>query len=537
MASPELHHHPGLPGAAYRSEFAFGLMSFALPGFLATMLIAVGALGVGWLPLDTEIVDLGVVETMRTTTAGMWLSRLMVLVGVGLLLQTWLVMGSDLMSGLRLSFKTQSAVLFAWAAPLLLAPPLFSRDVYAYLAQGRLISEGIDPYGDGGVSQLPGWFVEGVDPMWGETPAPYGPLWLMTSSWIADFADNYVYLAVLLFRLLAVAGVIGMLWLVPRLAEQHGIDPGKAVWLAVLNPLVIMHFVAGGHNDSLMVAFLLAAFWFAGRNQIAAGAAMVALATSVKPIAFVALPFIGIAKRPRDWTWPQRIWDWIYVSLIAGGVFLVTALVANLGFGWLTALGTPGEVKTWLSPMTAIGMTAGGVFQWLDLAETNEVAVQVFRSIGLLISGALVTYLALKPQGRSPARDAGLALLVIVALGPVVQPWYLLWILPLLVATGLREWQLRATIIVTAAMTIHAMVDGSATSDGLFDLSSGLAVVFAFVLVIGVLVASPRERRLVFAKNGTAGLLPDTPERREAAESRIIGPPRAEADPKESLPV
>ena len=97
MASPELHHHPGLPGAAYRSEFAFGLMSFALPGFLATMLIAVGALGVGWLPLDTEIVDLGVVETMRTTTAGMWLSRLMVLVGVGLLLQTWLVMGSDLM--------------------------------------------------------------------------------------------------------------------------------------------------------------------------------------------------------------------------------------------------------------------------------------------------------------------------------------------------------------------------------------------------------------------------------------------------------
>src|SRR5262249_24301776 len=37
-------------------------------------------------------------------------------------------------------------VLIWWVAPLVLAPPMFSRDIYSYLAQGALVGHGLDAY-------------------------------------------------------------------------------------------------------------------------------------------------------------------------------------------------------------------------------------------------------------------------------------------------------------------------------------------------------------------------------------------------------
>src|SRR3712207_9594407 len=33
-----------------------------------------------------------------------------------------------------------------WAVPLALAPPMFSKDVYSYLAQSAIFARGLDPY-------------------------------------------------------------------------------------------------------------------------------------------------------------------------------------------------------------------------------------------------------------------------------------------------------------------------------------------------------------------------------------------------------
>ena len=41
-----------------------------------------------------------------------------------------------------------------WALPLLLAPPMASRDVYSYACQGHLFANGLNPY-EAGVATLP----------------------------------------------------------------------------------------------------------------------------------------------------------------------------------------------------------------------------------------------------------------------------------------------------------------------------------------------------------------------------------------------
>ena len=71
-------------------------------------------------------------------------------------------------------------------------------------------------------------------------------------------AGTHAFFGALLFRLIALTGVALMVVYLPRLAHAHGIDPPKAVWLALLNPLVLMHFVAGAHNDALMVGLMVA---------------------------------------------------------------------------------------------------------------------------------------------------------------------------------------------------------------------------------------------------------------------------------------
>jgi hypothetical protein len=110
-------------------------------------------------------------------------------------------------------------------------------------------------------------------------------------------------------------------------------------------------------------------------------------------------------------------------------------------------------------------------------------------------------------------------------LGPVVQPWYLLWALPLLAATGLTGTQLRAAMIVSTILVLHGMVESNATADTLVDFfRDGLAAVFALAMVGVVLVSSPGERRLLLGDPVDRGIRPRTSEARQRAGALVIQP-------------
>lgn len=493
---------------------------FGLPGLVAGGMLAIGSLGIGWLPLRTGIIDIPVVESLRATGPGLLLSHILVFAAIALLLQTWLVLGRTLIdpTAARIGVGDLVAIITMWSAPLLIAAPMFSRDAYSYYAQGRLMLEGYDPYSTG-VAVLPGWFQDGVDPMWAETPTPYGPLFLLLSRGVADFSLGQPALAALVFRLLAVLGVILLLIYLPRLAFAHGIDPARAVWLAVANPLVILHFVAGAHNDALMIGLVVMGLTWAVERRLIPASIVIALAVSVKPIALLALPFVGLIWAGRRAGWWDRIRAWIVTGVTAGGAFAVTALLAGVGLGWLSALGTPGEVRTWLSPPTAIGMFLGGVAQTIGLAETNDAFVLVIRLIGMVAAIAIVAWLILGPWRRSPVRNAAWAFLAVVLLGPVVQPWYLLWILPLFAATGVPPRALRWIIVATAGFCVHAMSESLATADTIFDINDGLGIVIAIIIVVAILLISPRERNLILSGASAAGMVPvDAPAQARARQ-------------------
>jgi len=135
-----------------------------------------------------------------------------------------------------------------------------------------------------------------VDKLWADVTSPYGPLFLWMAAVNATVVRHDELLAVVGFRLLALVGVVMIGIFVPRLARSYGRDPSVAFVLAVLNPLVLLHLIAGAHNDALMLGFLLAGLWFAREGRPVVGVLLCTIGAMIKIPAFVGVVYIG-------WSW------------------------------------------------------------------------------------------------------------------------------------------------------------------------------------------------------------------------------------------
>jgi alpha-1,6-mannosyltransferase len=113
----------------------------------------------------------------RVATNARFLGVMLVYVGVALMIGSWFEIVRTVRRQPHTPLGHIVAVGVAWILPVLVMPPLFSRDVYSYAAQGEMVRRGINPYLHGPVALGPGRFLTFVDPLWRRAPAPYGRSW------------------------------------------------------------------------------------------------------------------------------------------------------------------------------------------------------------------------------------------------------------------------------------------------------------------------------------------------------------------------
>jgi len=379
---------------------------------------------------------------------------------------------------------------------LLVAPPLGSRDVYAYACHGALVLAGHDPYAVGAAAGCP--WADAVPQLWRDTPAPYGPVAIAASTGVAALAralpvapDAQLLVAVGLLRALALAGVAMMAWYGARLAARIGGDPVVAVWLGAVTPLVAVHAVSGAHNDALVAGLVLAALSAAlstaagTRPQPQARAALLAgvllgLAAAVKVTAVVAVPFAvllaasagrcpsrGGAPSP-----PAALARAGALVLGAGALAFAaasTALAAlpgvGPGLGWVAALGRTGSLVQWTSLPTGVGMAAGYALRALGWPQAYEEAVAVARALGLAALAAVLVVLwwrawRVAAGAREVVAAGGVAMAATAVLGPVFYPWYALAPLAVLAACTVDDRARRWLAALTAALTLLVLPFG-----------------------------------------------------------------------------
>ena len=217
-----------------------------------------GSLSVGWLASASPVNRWGWLIPWRTTEQGVITGTVVLTLGCWLMFWAWLRLGKVLRPFGPGALRIVNVATALWTVPMLACLPIFSRDIFAYIGQGRLMLAGRDPYEDG-ISTLSNWFQLGADTTWAETETPYGPVFLWIEQLVmAVTGPDDPDAAIFLFRLAAVAGVVLVMVYVPRLAGLLGTNGARAQWITVANPLFLISFVASGHNDALMVGLALA---------------------------------------------------------------------------------------------------------------------------------------------------------------------------------------------------------------------------------------------------------------------------------------
>lgn len=123
---------------------------------------------------------------------GTFLGIMVVYLGVVLMIGSWYEVVRTLRRNLATPVRSVVAIMVAWAVPVLVMPPLFSRDVYSYAAQGEMVSRGINPYIHGPTALGHSPFFGLVDPIWQSARAPYGPAWERLAGGIVQLARHDV---------------------------------------------------------------------------------------------------------------------------------------------------------------------------------------------------------------------------------------------------------------------------------------------------------------------------------------------------------
>ena len=388
--------------------------------------------------------------------------------GMGLVVLAWFLLGRLTTPGrIRRLTRTQlTHTLAMWAVPFIVTPPLFSRDAFSYLAVGQMMRQGFNPYDSGPLDVLgdSDAFAHQVDARWQHSSTPYGPAFLLIVRGIVSITGSHVITAVLVQRLFELVGVALMVWALPRLARRSRLDPISALWLGALNPLVLFHLVAGGHNEALMIGMMMAGLVVALDRSVLLGTVGLTVAVGVKATAGLALAFLIVALALRA----GGAWrDLVRAAARVGAVFLlsfaVLTLAAGVGVGWLAALNTPGLVRSFLSLTTVIGVVTGQIGRLLGLGDQTGAVLDVLHPLGTLLGAGLAFYVLWRcwRRGFDPILGLGVAIGLFVILSPIVQPWYLLWAaVPLAASTAVGRYR-EITIIITMALSVMIMPSGA----------------------------------------------------------------------------
>ncbi|MDF2826115.1 MAG: hypothetical protein K0R68_3523, partial [Mycobacterium sp.] len=324
-------------------------------GATGTVLMAIGALGAGARPVVQDP-TFGV-RLLNLPSRIQTVSLTMTTTGAVMMALAWLMLGRYTLGKHKMSRGQLDRTLMLWMLPLLVAPPMYSKDVYSYLAQSQIARIGQDPYS---VGPAPGLgldhvFTLSVPSLWRETPAPYGPLFLWIGEGISALTGENIVWAVLFHRLVVLFGVGLIVWATPRLARRCGVAEVSALWLGATNPLLFMHLVAGIHNEALMLGLMLAGTEFAlrgiegthrllprplslphGRAQFSAwaplgmliaGTVLISMSSQVKLPSLLALGFVVMALACR--------WGGTVKAFLLSGVSLgAIALAVMAIIGW-----------------------------------------------------------------------------------------------------------------------------------------------------------------------------------------------------------
>ena len=323
---------------------------------------------------------------------------------------------------------------------LLLTEPTLSDDVYRYLWEGHLVTQGVSPYPFvidsplGDVYDIP---ARGLANNTG-LASPYLPVAHVIFAGTAVVLPSEAWtMQVLMIGFELLAG-----WMILKMLRLANL-PERRVLLYWLNPLVIIEIAHGAHIDALILGLggvglwlsLRAAFNQAGPSSTLiqlAGPLMVAAATLTRPLSLLFIPVLFWI-----WNWRQRIlWAVAFLIPIAA-----TGAVVGLGLDDDAGAGVFGSARAYSQTFRFNSGIYHWLERWISSQGLDDRGFNEPINLTRFIVGAIVVTLTLgvffvarrrATSARSTMRLLALPMIVYVLFTPVLHPWYTLLLLALL---------------------------------------------------------------------------------------------------------
>jgi hypothetical protein len=397
-------------------------------------------------------------------------------------LWSWEALGTFLFSCILFSFGAYaiaawsligapSAIKLRWVlVPLLVfqctlvfVPASMTTDIYNYALYGEMpVLYDANPFvrTPSEFPQSPLFYL--IPLYWHDAPSVYGPLWIAVSAGVAAlFRAGPLADELLSYRLIAnVAHLVNTLLIWALARRLHAERAPSAALAYAWNPLLLVDFALNGHNDVVMLSFVLAAFLLASARRHTLAAIGLGLSVAMKYTSILVAPLLLVWSARQHRGLRAQIW-----SLCVGGG-LLGLLVAAFYAPWFEGLGTFGPVLYWMSgprlnnfwpEPTLISLTA-----WTSglLGTSYEAAWDAifpgFKLIAKIGFAAYVVYQAIRAERLEDvlASSARVTLVFLLLVNTWVMPWYYSWPLAFAAALGWHAVLVR----VCAGFTLTAML-------------------------------------------------------------------------------
>lgn len=308
-------------------------------------------------------------------------------------------------------------------ALLLWTQPVLSDDIYRYVWDGRVQAAGLNPYlHPPEAKQLSHLRDDTIYPRinrpWARTIYPPGAQWFLRGIYAAR-PDSVLFLkgVIVAFDLLTIL-------LLVRLLRMLKLPAGRAI-LYAWNPLVVFELAGSGHLDGLTLPLLLLSLLFWERRRDGWAGVSLGVAAAIKLYPALLTPPLVRRHGPRP--------------LLAGAI--VVGLL-YLPYVWTAGQGVLGFLPQYLSdPGERFNSGPGGLVAYgLGLLTTQPTQV----AYGILALALLAVSLR-GTRTEEKWLDATVAEVLLlygtfITFAQTVHPWYLLWVLPLLVIRPSVSW-------------------------------------------------------------------------------------------------
>ncbi|MBX9925243.1 MAG: glycosyltransferase 87 family protein, partial [Hyphomicrobiaceae bacterium] len=346
-------------------------------------------------------------------------------------------------------------------AAMLWSVPALEDDFYRYLWDGAMSANGFNPYGLSpaavastagpagdtirDLSEQAGYVFERINNP--ELRTVYPPV-AQAFFALAYLAEPWSLLA---WRLIILAAECVSLCLLLAMLRDVG---RPAIWVALywLNPLIIKELVNSAHMEAILMPLVLGAVWFAMQQRFLASVGLLALAagTKVWPLLLAPLLVRPLLSDPRRLA--------LALGLLGASALALAApiLMAGLdrGSGFVAYSGTWQRNGALVPGLTALSMALAGL--------ANETAASLVRIFVAATAALIAIALAIRPVAGSTDLVGRVTVMAaaVLLLSPAQYPWYLAWVMPMLVFRPIRGLLAATALLPVYYASFHFRTQG-----------------------------------------------------------------------------